>query len=381
MDDKPAETRPGARSRAYRSVFWPIVLIGAGAVLLLDNLGMVQIENPWSLLRFAPLLLIVAGLDMIFARSWPAVGAILGLLVVAALVLLLVAGPRYGLVADDAWPLEKADPPGWLRSAGFGDVQHGTYSTALDGVEIAEIEIGLGATPANIYSLGDSDRLITAELDHVRDIRFDVSGGERRHVRLDEAPDSGFTLSLWVQPKRSLSWDIGLHPEVPIDLVVDASSGDVSLDLQETSLRRLSYDASSGKLGARLPVTVREIAYEASSGAAQFVLAPETEAEMTVDMSSGALEIEVGDDSNLDLVVTDASSGEIRIALPKHTAAMVDVRDSSSGAVHVPPHYVQVRKTGEDEGIWRTSHYAEAARRVTIVVESMSSGDLVVVER
>lgn len=74
------------------SFFWPIIMIGAGVIWLLTNLNIIPTENLWILLRLWPMLLIVAGLDLLFARRLPLVGAILALLVIAGVVTLLLNG-------------------------------------------------------------------------------------------------------------------------------------------------------------------------------------------------------------------------------------------------------------------------------------------------
>ena len=55
-------------SRRYRSLFWPVILIGIGVLWLLGNLGIIEPVSLGGLLRFWPVLLIVAGLDMDFRR-------------------------------------------------------------------------------------------------------------------------------------------------------------------------------------------------------------------------------------------------------------------------------------------------------------------------
>jgi len=52
------------------SLFWPVVLIGAGVILLLRNLGVLQNFDLQTLLRLWPLILVVIGLDLIFGRRF-----------------------------------------------------------------------------------------------------------------------------------------------------------------------------------------------------------------------------------------------------------------------------------------------------------------------
>lgn len=77
--------------REAPNLFWPVVLIGAGVVILMSNLGML-LHNPVVLLPFWPVLLIVAGIEIIFART-----GVLGTLVSAALGLAVVLGALWYL--------------------------------------------------------------------------------------------------------------------------------------------------------------------------------------------------------------------------------------------------------------------------------------------
>ncbi|MHB8089227.1 MAG: LiaI-LiaF-like domain-containing protein, partial [Anaerolineaceae bacterium] len=43
----------------YRSLFWPILLVGVGIVWLLSNLGLIQQISLGSILKFWPVVLFV----------------------------------------------------------------------------------------------------------------------------------------------------------------------------------------------------------------------------------------------------------------------------------------------------------------------------------
>ena len=60
---------PGRRSR--RGLFWPLVLIGIGLVALLANYGVITGLSIASILALWPVLLILLGIDIAFARRWP----------------------------------------------------------------------------------------------------------------------------------------------------------------------------------------------------------------------------------------------------------------------------------------------------------------------
>ncbi|HCU57272.1 MAG TPA: hypothetical protein DF984_03440, partial [Anaerolineaceae bacterium] len=82
------------------SLFWPIMLIGAGAIWLLYNLNIIPDENLWMLVRLWPVLIILAGINILFARRLAIVGAILGLLVMAGAAYILLYGDELDFVSS-----------------------------------------------------------------------------------------------------------------------------------------------------------------------------------------------------------------------------------------------------------------------------------------
>jgi hypothetical protein len=86
------------RNFQYRSLFWPILLIGVGAFWLLANLDILPDVNFGFLLRLWPIALIAIGLDILFARRSPLLGALIGLAAVAAVIALVFFAPDLGIV-------------------------------------------------------------------------------------------------------------------------------------------------------------------------------------------------------------------------------------------------------------------------------------------
>ena len=71
--------------RKSRSFFWPILLISAGILFLLSNLGIVD-WSTWNVLwRFWPLVLIAVGIDVLFGQR-SSVGAIISAFLILALI-------------------------------------------------------------------------------------------------------------------------------------------------------------------------------------------------------------------------------------------------------------------------------------------------------
>jgi len=79
----------------YRSFFWPVLMLGAGVVWLLINMNIISTENLRILYDLWPILIILAGLDVLFARRLAFIGALLALLLIAGVVYILIYGSPF----------------------------------------------------------------------------------------------------------------------------------------------------------------------------------------------------------------------------------------------------------------------------------------------
>ncbi len=79
----------------YYSFFWPVIMLGAGVIWLLVNLSIISTYNLRVLYRLWPVLIILAGLDLLFSRRLPLLGALLALLMIAGVIFLLVWGSPF----------------------------------------------------------------------------------------------------------------------------------------------------------------------------------------------------------------------------------------------------------------------------------------------
>ena len=82
--------------RHYRSIFWPILLIGVGLVWLLQNLNLIPGWNWGTIWQLWPIFLIAIGLDLLVARRSPILGAIVALGTIGLIIALVVAGTSFG---------------------------------------------------------------------------------------------------------------------------------------------------------------------------------------------------------------------------------------------------------------------------------------------
>ncbi len=102
--------------RGKVDLFWPVLMIGAGLVAVMGYLNWLPEENLLILVNLWPVLLIVAGLGIIFRDRSAWVGAGLGVFLVAAVFVVSLAGGNLGLSSLQFVPFN------------FGSIQIGDIS-------------------------------------------------------------------------------------------------------------------------------------------------------------------------------------------------------------------------------------------------------------
>jgi Domain of unknown function (DUF5668)/Cell wall-active antibiotics response 4TMS YvqF len=220
------------------SLFWPIILIGAGAILLLSNLHVIT-GNPWGVIwRLWPLLLIAIGLDILFGRRSVAgsiVGGILGLAVVGIVLWVVIAQPAL---------------PG-LNFSGNLQTQHIQYP--LNNVQSASVSIGFATGTNELKALSDSGNLIEGDLSTYGSIDFTpTSDGSQATVRLNESSGS-FGIPFFGDSGEH--WAIGLNPKVAYTLDLNMGVGNSTVDLSKLSLSSGKINVGVGQVEVWLPST------------------------------------------------------------------------------------------------------------------------------
>jgi hypothetical protein len=322
----------------YRSLFWPILLVGVGLVWLLSNLGYIQAVSFGTILKFWPLLLIILGFDILFSRRYPWVGAVVGLLAVAGVVAFLLTGPKLGYTAG---PVTKTEE----------------FSTPLAGVDSVEYDFDTASAPVYISVLkNDSADLLQAEITHSGTMRFDVSGTTRKNVVLDENTDSSNWFN-WDFSFDQYKWNIALAPDVPTDMILNGGSGSLSLDLTGVELNSLQTDFGSGSSDIILPQTSKSYTAEIQSG-------------------SGSVNINIPKDTSMTLTL-DAGSGSNSVNVPAGTSFRIEVMDDGSGSLSLPS---GLKKSSDSNdfsvGAWESTNYETAATKVLIQILGQGSGSI-----
>ena len=231
----PAGPPPGWQRRRGGGIVWPVLLMAAGAVFLLQNLGLVSFDVWRSVGRYWPVILILIGLELFLGSAGRHVfGAVMGGLLALA-VAAAIAAAAFGHFST---------APG-----GADAVSSHTFSQALQGASSAQTVVHFGAGTLNIGSLPDSSDQLAQMTYHgpahftphtsyrVRNgqgqLSYDVSGGGPpwRFPFNDGGSGSG-------------QMEVLLNPQVPLTLDVQEGASSGTLDLSK--LRLTTFDLQTG---------------------------------------------------------------------------------------------------------------------------------------
>ncbi len=317
MSNQNYTNAPHPPRRRIPSLFWPIVLIVAGILFLLSNLGYLP-EPSWNLLwRLWPVILIALGLDVLIGRR-----SIAGAIISGILIFLLIGGVVLAVFFARNIPL-------LANLASSPTLQQDFVSHPVDDIEQAVVSIDFAAQQGKLVALDDSPNLIEGDIDYYGDLIFDVTEvGEGAEVELDSIQSAPvFDIDLRNEPAVGM-WDVALHPSVAYDLNLDGGSGGLTLDLSELTVTRFDLDQGSGAIVLSLP-----------------------------EQSTFFGEI-------------DGGSGGVRIVVPE-TVGLRVILDGGSGAFRTDERFVLV--SGDpDDGIWETENYDDADYQIELDIDQGS---------
>lgn len=314
----------------YRSLFWPILLIGVGLLWLLANLNVLPRGGWMVLVRFWPLLLIAIGLDLIIGRRAPILGAIIGLGTVGLAIALLLVGPSLNLVT-------------------LPEVTTDSYSEPLGSASSARIDVDLSIGPSTIRALSTSRNLFEAEITHLGTIDFSVQGDTEKNIRIREREVNLQFDWFDALDDIDLRWDIGLAQDIPLFIDLNGGVGPATVDLSELDLTGVDLNSGVGEMTLTLPATG--------------VMYP---VDIKVGVGRCDIRLEEGIDAEIRI---EGGVGETRVFVPSGVGVRIE-GEIDIGNITVPSSYNQVRYDGDpgigESGVWESPGYASADHKVTI---------------
>ncbi len=237
--------------RRLGSIFLPLILIGLGALLLLQNTGLIQVSI-WDVVgRLWPLIPVVVGIELLIGQRSPRVSILVMLLVaicaVPAIMLVAVDSDQSGSwtvnITSDHSPSDVANRLPRIEEP-------------LADVERAEVALRFGVGELRLASLPASSPLLVAG---------DLTAGSGREAPMWEVERrrdselaqieivSGSGTFDFNNEDNAELWDLQLSPEIPIELEVQAGASQIELDLSRLRVPELQVEVGAAQLHLRLP--------------------------------------------------------------------------------------------------------------------------------
>lgn len=254
----------GTRPRSRGGLLLPLVLIALGAAFLAANLGYLPPISLRAIFSLWPILLIVGGIEILFARRRPFVALVLQLLVIGLGVALAAAQPA-GLFASAGTPLS-------------------SESVSRDGA--TSLALGVSGGAGDFTVSGGASELVEARATG-GDLRVRT---ERRAGRVEVDIDDGDGSFPFGHGAVELA--VVVASDVPAALEVSAGAGDVRVDMRSIVVTGASVEAGAGDITVVLPAPRGDVPVRVESGAAEIVIEVPDGVEARVTVSGGAFSLD-----------------------------------------------------------------------------------------
>lgn len=224
----PFNRRPG--------FFWPLILIGLGALLLLQNLGYLPAGLWPALLQLWPVLFILLGLDMLIGRRSSA-----GVAAVLVLGVLVITGAlTWSAIRASQLPAGAAQtlsqPPG-------------------DATQLV-VTINFDAGELNLAALGLSANALEGEASNgpgeSAELSYRVDAGQVGQLTVEQRGEA-LLLPFLSARDASARWNLRLAPNLPLALDVRTGASRTTLDLSGLNLNTLHLQAGVGETNVTFP--------------------------------------------------------------------------------------------------------------------------------
>lgn len=264
-------------------VVWGLTLVFVGTILLLDNFGVIDFY--WrSVWHFWPMILILIGLNMVFAYSKNTTAGKTAIIVITCLVLGFIGYVGISRPQDSVgfWSWTYTDDD---DQADAGSVGTSRFSEAYDArMQRVELHIEGGATRYSLRETGTD--LFEAEVqrsfgqyrlekitrDSVEVLNFKMNG-KNKNLDLDELDANEVDMRLNVNP----IWDIS----------VELGAGEANFDLSAFKVERLSLQGGAAAFDVKLGMPLRQTEVQVKAGMAEVKLAVPQDAGCQIVVKGG----------------------------------------------------------------------------------------------
>ena len=297
------------------AIFWGAALVTAGLVILAIQQGYVSDEILGEATRWWPLILIGAGVAVLFAGALGSVATLLAGVLLGLLIGGLIAGAG-------SFPTScGGGDPGPLRA--FDDGSFGGSN--------ADVELDLNCVTLEVAGGAGDQWVVEADEDAASDL--EISSGDR-------------SLEIRSQEGVSLGGRRHVAVAVPADALTNLST---SLNAGEATL-----DLAGGQWGAiQVDGNATSILIDLSDAVADTIEA---------SLNAGSAGIQFSDQTDVGSVRLSANAGEFHVCVPEDVGLQVTIGSSVATG-----HNLDEEGLTEDGDVWRTANYASADTQIDIV--------------
>lgn len=217
----------------WRGVVGPAILIGAGAVLLLNTTGLVGWDI-WAVMwRLWPVILIAIGLDILIGRR-----SLVGSMLVAATMLVVMLGGAWALVS------------------GLTPATQASIAQPRNGINRADVTIAPAVADLRVAAANEGTLLVSGTIERARGERlaqdYQGTNGSATYT-LASTETRGTPFGVSSRNGDDMIWDLRLAPDLPLSLNVKSGVGKATIDLTGLQLTGLDVNTGVGQTTVILP--------------------------------------------------------------------------------------------------------------------------------
>jgi len=255
--------------RPRRGVFWPLLLIALGLIFLLQNFGFITGVSWLAVASLWPLLLVLIGLDIAFARRWPLPTLVVEVAVIAAGLALVAYSPNLS--------------PG-IFVFGDGDGRGDSDVTVPRG-DATQLTLTLNGGATRSYRVSGGAAALVEAHSSSPDLRVRTSGTTRAAIRVDQV-SSGF-----LHPVAIGDIQIRIASDVPTSLVVNVGAGDFDVDLSDVRVTDARVNVGASSMRFVLPKPSGNVDIRLNGGASNISVVVPDGVEARISTTGGLLSV------------------------------------------------------------------------------------------
>lgn len=253
------------------SLFWGLLLVAFGGLLLLGNLGVIEVR--WGeLWRLWPLLIVAVGFSVLATTHWIWKILSVGFIVAAIFAVLWVGLGRYD-----------PDPKNTTNQNTVASLQSGVTNT--------DVTIRAGASKLTVQSEDMAD-IVRASLqsDGLALKEQNSREGDTQKVVLSSESQRG----MWFGTFQN-EWDVVLSERLPMRLTIDAGASSIDADLSQLRLTDVAVKAGASSSVLTLGSKNDTVRVAIDSGASSMTLRVPKDSGVTMNFDGGLSAREFGD--------------------------------------------------------------------------------------